>query len=81
MSNVAVDKTGSENTGSLMRRFTKRVQSAGIIPKVRGNRYYSRVKSRTMQRKSALKMLEKREKMQELAKLGKLPDTAQRRRR
>lgn len=81
MSNVAVDKTGSENTGSLMRRFTKRVQSAGIIPKVRGNRYYARVKSRTMQRKSALKMLEKREKMQELAKLGKLPETAQRRRR
>jgi ribosomal protein S21 len=81
MSNVAVDKTGSENTGSLMRRFTKRVQSAGIIPKVRGNRYYARVKSRTMQRKSALKMLEKREKMQELAKLGKLPETTQRRRR
>ena len=80
MSNVTVGKSGSENTGSLMRRFTKRVQSSGIIPKLRAGRYYSRTKSRTMQRKSALKMLEKREKMTELAKLGKLPETTKRRR-
>ena len=80
MPNVTVGKSGSENAGSLMRRFTKRVQSAGIIPKLRAGRYYSRVKSRTMQRKSALKMLEKREQMTELAKLGKLPENTKRRR-
>lgn len=74
MANVAIEKTGGENNASVMRRFTKRVQSAKIVQKVRGMRYYERDKSRTMRRKSTLKMLGKREKIVELAKLGKLPE-------
>jgi ribosomal protein S21 len=80
MANVTIEKTATENNASVMRRFTKRVQSAGIVKKVRGDRYYSRDKSRTMRRKSTLKRLVKWEKIQELAKLGKLPEKTNKRR-
>ncbi|MEN9922450.1 MAG: hypothetical protein RL097_727, partial [Candidatus Parcubacteria bacterium] len=54
---------------------TKRVQGAGIVPKVRGGRYYTRIKSRNVQRTSKLKKLEKREVYEKLVKLGKVQET------
>lgn len=81
MANVFVSKTGTENTPSLMRRFTKRVQSAGLVRKVRGMRYFERTQSPTMRRKSALKLLEKRAHTEELAKQGKLVETKNKRHR
>lgn len=81
MANVQIEKASGENNASVMRRFTKRVQSAKIVQKVRGMRYYEREKSRTMRKKSTLKMLGKRTAILELAKMGKLPETKARGRR
>lgn len=78
--NVEVNKNNSESSANVIRRFTKRVQSAGIVPKVRGGRYYSRTKSRNVQRTAKLKKLEKRDAYEKLVKLGKVPEYRGRRR-
>lgn len=71
--NVGVTKNSSESTPSLLRRFTKRVQGAGIIRHVRGNRYFQRPASKYTKRKKTLKLIGKRARYEELAKLGKAP--------
>ncbi len=73
--NVQVDKNNNESSANVIRRFTKRVQGAGIIPKVRGARYRSRTKSRNVQRASKLKKIIKKEKYEDLLKLGKIQET------
>ncbi len=72
--NVEVSRNNNESTANLIRRFTKRVQGAGIVPKVRGSRYFSRTKSRNVQKEARLKKLEKKERYEELVKLGKVQD-------
>lgn len=77
--NVEVAKTGSENSLSLLRRFTKRVQGAGILPRVRGRRYFKRLPSFYNKKKSALAVIKRRKEVQELIKLGKMSETTRRR--
>lgn len=78
--NVEVEKNNNESSANVIRRFTKRVQGAGIVPKVRGGRYFSRTKSRNVQRTAKLKKLEKREAYEKLVKLGKVQELRGRRR-
>lgn len=72
--NVEVEKNGSESTANLIRRFTKRMQGAGIVPKVRQSRYYKRVKSENVNRAAKLQKLERQVKYETLLKLGKIQD-------
>lgn len=72
--NVEVTKNQNESTSNLIRRFTKRLQGAGIVQKSRGLRYHGRVKSRNSQRKERLRSLVRKANYEELAKLGKLPE-------
>ena len=78
--NVEVKKTGTENSLGLLRRFTKRVQESGVLPRVRGNRYADRPLSKFKRKKGALKVLAKRKVYERLKKLGKLPPPKKRRR-
>lgn len=78
--NVQVEKNNNESSANVIRRFTKRVQGAGIIPKVRSARYHSRNKSRNVQRFAKLKKLAKRETYEKLVKLGKIQEFRGRRR-
>ncbi len=78
--NVQVEKNTNESSANVIRRFTKRVQGAGIVPKVRGGRYFSRIKSRNVQREARLKKLEKRAVLEKLIRLGKAPEGRGRRR-
>lgn len=78
--NVEVEKNNNESSANVIRRFTKRVQGAGIVPKVRGSRYHSRTKSRNVRRVARLKKIEKREKYEKLIKLGKIQEFRGRRR-
>ena len=71
--NVEVQKTGSESNLSLLRRFSKRVQGAGILNRVRSIRYKTRSQSRLKRKMSTLKFLEKKTERNRLDKLGKLP--------
>ena len=70
--NAEVVKNEGESPVNLIRRFSKRVQGAGLIQRMRGRRYYSRIKSREVRRKQALKVIRRRAEVQELIKLGKM---------
>ena len=76
--NAEVKKNDNENDVSLIRRFSKRVQSAGLLPTLRARRYHARPKSRAVVRKSALKRITRREEVMELIKLGKMLETPRR---
>jgi ribosomal protein S21 len=77
--NAEVQKNDGESTINMIRRFSKKVQGAGVIPRVRSGRYYARIKSKTVQRKGALKRIARRDEIQELIKLGKMIETPKRR--
>lgn len=77
--NIQVDKNANESTSNLIRRFTKRLQNAGIVPKVRNGRYYERLKSSNSDRKAKLRRLKRKETYDELVKLGKVPERPVRR--
>lgn len=55
---------------SLIRRFSKRVQGAGIVRKVKSVRYHGRSQSKNRRRTSALRRIAKREKNADLERLG-----------
>ncbi len=74
MVNVTAEKNPNENNASVIRRFTKKMQSTHILQQVRGRRYSSRAKSPAALKRAALKLIVRRERYQELFKLGKLPD-------
>ena len=70
--NAEVKKNENETAINLIRRFSKRVQGAQVLTGLRTRRYRTRVKSRAVVRKHALKVLRRREEIMELIKLGKL---------
>ncbi len=72
--NVQVEKNNNESSANVIRRFTKRVQGAGIVPKLRAGRYYSRVKSENVHRMAKLKKLDKKVTYENIIKLGKIPE-------
>lgn len=74
--NVEVTRGPSENNLGVLRRFTKRVQGAGILPKVRSKRYSDRNKSENVEKAKTLKKLKKKEEIAELIKLGKMQEVS-----
>ena len=70
--NVEVTKSGAENNLSLIRKFTKKVQGSGVLPRVRSRRYSSRVLSEYVTKKKALKKLRRKEEVMEAIKMGKM---------
>ena len=78
--NVEVEKNNNESSANVIRRFTKRMQGAGIVPKVRSGRYFTRIKSGNVRRAAKLKKLEKAEAYEKLVKLGKVQEHRGRRR-
>ncbi|MDE1874845.1 MAG: 30S ribosomal protein S21 [Patescibacteria group bacterium] len=73
--NVEVTRNGTENPLGVLRRFTKRVQGAGILPRVRGIRYHDRTLSHYKRKMHTLEAIRRREERVELIKQGKInPD-------
>lgn len=72
MTNVEVTKNPNEQPSSLLRRFSRRVQESGIIPKVKGNRYAKRKTSKLALKNGAIKKLKRRVEVEKLKKLGKI---------
>jgi ribosomal protein S21 len=69
---VEVRKREHESTGSLLRRFTKRMQTSGFLLRARKLRFRQRLKSDYKKRKEALHKIEARNKYERLHKLGKV---------
>lgn len=74
MINAEVTRNNNENNITVLKRFTKRVQGSGVLPRVRSLRYASRNQSEYVKKKKTLKVLAKRENIQEMIKLGKMAD-------
>ena len=77
--NVEVKKNANESTSSLIRRFTKRVQGSGILPRVREITFRERPLSRLKRKRGTLKSIIRRKEIEHQKKLGKLPMESSRR--
>jgi ribosomal protein S21 len=73
---VEVRRNKNESSASLLRRFSRRASSLGIVRTMRNKRYYERPRSKNVEHKRALISLERREKYHELVKLGKIDPAA-----
>ncbi len=69
---VEVRRGKNESATSLIRRFTRRAQTLGIVRAMRKRRYYERQKSKNVDHRRALIKSEKRQKFAEDIKLGKI---------
>ena len=74
MINVEVEKNPNENSLSTLKRFTKRVQGAGILNRVRGLRYAERTKSKYVRKKQTLKSIRRKTAHEYMVKMGKVVD-------
>ncbi len=72
--NVEVERGNNENSVSVIKRFTRRVQGSGVLMRVRKNRFTERTKSPYVKKKQALKKLAKQVKNAELIKMGKMQE-------
>jgi hypothetical protein len=81
MINVEVTRNANENALGVLRRFSRKVQSSGVIPRKRSLRYSSRTQSPYKVKMKTLKTLKRRAEMAELVKLGKAPVEERRGRR
>lgn len=77
--NVQVEKNNTESSANVIRRFTKRMQGSGIIPRLRKNRYYARTKSENVRKTGRLKKLTKKANYERQLKLGKIQERSGRR--
>ena len=69
---IEVRNNPNENNGSVLRRFSRRIQESGIIRKVKSNRYNERKESKLKIKKSALRRIVRRTEIEKLKKLGKI---------
>ncbi|MFH0804641.1 MAG: 30S ribosomal protein S21 [Patescibacteria group bacterium] len=71
---LEVRKRDGESVESLIRRFTKRVQSSGIILRTKRRRFFSKDKSKLEEREDAARRQLIHDKKEFLRKIGKLDD-------
>ena len=69
---IEVKRDPNESNSSLLRRFTKRVQSAGLVKRVKSLKSRERPQSHFKRKKSALTRLTRRAAYDRLQKLGKI---------
>lgn len=70
--NVEVTKKNNESNASIIKRFTRRVQGSGVLPRVRSIRYDERQPSDYTKKKARLKSLDNKKKFEHLFKMGKI---------
>lgn len=73
---VEVRRGKNESATALIRRFTRRAQGLGLVREVRHRRYWERTLSKNVIHKRALISKARREKYNELVKLGKIDPAA-----
>ena len=75
---VEVRRGKNESSTALIRRFTRRAQGLGLVRELRDRRYWQRAKSKNVDHKRALISKVRRERYNELVKLGKIDPAAKR---
>ncbi len=69
---VEIKKNQNENNASVLRRFSRRIQESGILPKVKSKRYSERPASKLSQKITTLRKIARRKEVERLKKLGKM---------
>ena len=69
---VEVKRKDGESFESLLRRFNRKIQQSGVLVRARRIRFYIPSKSRNLLREDAARRAVKREKREELKRMGKL---------
>ena len=64
----------NETTSSALRRFTKRVQQAGVLSRARKIQFRARKLSDFKKRKNALRRIARRKEIEKLQNLGKIKE-------
>ncbi|MBI2612612.1 30S ribosomal protein S21 [Candidatus Kaiserbacteria bacterium] len=72
--NAEVQKSGNETAISIIRKFSRRVQGAGVMKTMRDRRYFARDTSKIVKKKRALKLLKRRAEYKQLVKEGKIAE-------
>ena len=72
---IEVRKNPNETATSLIRRFSKRVQTAGVLRAARARRYQERTKSEYVKKKFALARLDRMHQYELQKKLGLIRET------
>ena len=75
MINIEVEKNSNESNVSLLRRFTKKVQGSGILPRVKSIRYSKRDLSSYKTKVKTLESIKRKAEIMELIKMGKMTAT------
>lgn len=76
--NAEVQKSGNETALATIRKFSRKVQGAGLVKTVRKRRYFARDASKIVKKKRALKLLKRRADYRQLIKEGKIAEVAHR---
>jgi len=71
--NVQITRNSGENALGVLRRFSRKMQGSGVIPRVRSLRSSTRVQSHYKVKQRTLTLIKRRADMAELVKLGKAP--------
>jgi len=79
MINAEVQRHGNENIGGLMRRFSRKMQSSGVVRRAKSLRYFERAPSTARTKKDALLRIARTKKYVELFKEGREPEEKKRR--
>ncbi len=69
---VEVKRSKNESSASLIRRFSRRAQSLGVVREMRNRRYYERQKSKNVDHSRAMIREARKANFSELVKLGKI---------
>lgn len=70
--NVKLLKSDKTDAGALLKRFQKKMQESGVVPKVKSRKFSSRSLSKLKMKKDKLVKLEASKKYEHLRKMGKL---------
>ncbi len=71
---VEVRRKEKEPVGSLLRRFTRRVQQSGVLLNARQARFYRKPKTKRQVKASALRREQLRSQRREMMKMGLLEE-------
>src|SRR3989344_2321989 len=72
--NAEVQKSGNETSLATIRKFSRRVQGAGLVKLVRNRRYFARGASKIVKKKRALKLIKRHAEYKKLIKEGKIAE-------
>ncbi|OGY83686.1 MAG: hypothetical protein A3F54_04860 [Candidatus Kerfeldbacteria bacterium RIFCSPHIGHO2_12_FULL_48_17] len=75
---IDVKKKEGESNEALLRRFSRKVQSSGVLLRVKKGRFLQKTKSKNLLREQAIRRTLVREQKDYLRRIGKLEETTDR---